>query len=142
MRAVQLARVAAQAETLRLRAMTHRLLGSALTGVVALLFLAAGLVFAHLAAWFGLRGGLGWSEAWSAAALMAGDLVVAAGLGVVAVRSQPGRAEIEAVAIRQAATDGITHSLTLPSLALTLARLWPLLHRDKPSGEGADKGGD
>jgi len=138
MRAVQLARVAAQAETVRLRAMTRRLVGSAILGVVALLFLVAGMGFAHVAIWYGLRGGAGWSEAWSACALMAGDLGLALLFAVVALRSQPGRAEIEAQAIRRSATEGMTTSMTLPSVALTLFRLWPLLHRRKSRGDSAD----
>ena len=93
MRALQLARVAAEAEALRLRYTARRNGVRAVLGLAALCFLLSAITFCHLAAWFSL------SASWDppiAGLILAGiDLVVAGLLALVALRSSPGNVEAE-----------------------------------------------
>ena len=61
MRSVQLARIAAEAEGVRLRRLVRRIVLRAVFGVIALVFLLGAIVFAHLVVWYWLREGLGQS---------------------------------------------------------------------------------
>ena len=55
MRALRLARIAAEAEGLRLRYSAQRTVMRAILGLVALAFLFGALVFGQIAAWYWLR---------------------------------------------------------------------------------------
>jgi hypothetical protein len=121
MRALRLARIAAEAEGLRLRERMRRTATRAAFGVVAAGFLAGALLFAHIAAWFWLR--LTW-EAQHAALIVAGaDLVLAIVLALLAARSSPGRVELEALAVRRRAIDSAASTLAFSALAMQLVRL-------------------
>jgi hypothetical protein len=121
MRTLRLARIAAEAEGLRLRQQAKRTVIRGVLGVVALVFLAGALAFAHIAAWFWLR--LDW-EARHASLILAGaDLVLAALLGLLAARSSPGRVEREALAVRRRAIDSATSPLALSVLAMPALRV-------------------
>jgi hypothetical protein len=122
MRTFRLARVAAEAEGLRLRERMRRSATRAAFASVALGFLAGAVVFAHIAAWFWLR--LAW-EAQHAALIVAGaDLVLAIFLALLAARSSPGRVELEALAVRRQAIDSAASTLAFSALATQLVRLF------------------
>jgi hypothetical protein len=91
-RVFRLARVAAEAEGLRVRELMWRTVMRAAFGIVAMGFLAGAVGFAHVAAWFWLR--TAW-EAHYAALIVAGtDLALAILLALLAARSTPGRIEV------------------------------------------------
>jgi len=121
MRPLRLARVAAEAEGVRLRQLARRTVFRAVCGIVALVFLAGALGFCHFAVWFWLRQ----SFAPPAAALIiaGGDLLLAIVLGVLAARSSPGRVEVEALAVRRRAVESITGSIALTTLGTQLLGL-------------------
>jgi uncharacterized membrane protein len=127
MRALQLARVAAQAEALRLRHNARRTAIRAALGLVALAFLFGAIIFCHIAAWYRLV--MSWDEP-AATLIIAGvDLLVAVVLALVAIRSSAGRVEAEALALRRRALDHASTSLTLPALVTPLLPLAARLFR-------------
>jgi hypothetical protein len=129
MRAFRLARVAAEAEALRVREMMRRTAMRAAFGIIAMGFLGGAVVFAHVAAWFWLR--VAW-EAQHAALIVAGaDLVLAILLAVLAARSSPSRVELEALAVRRQAVESVGSTLAFSALAMQLLRLFtsPLRRR-------------
>jgi hypothetical protein len=121
MRTLRLARIAAEAEGLRLREQARRTVVRAVLGVVALGFLAGAGVFAHIAAWCWLR--LYWTESGSAVILAVADIVIAGALTVIAERFSPGRVELEALAVRRHAVESVSGSLAVSALAVQLLRL-------------------
>ena len=115
---LRLARVAMEAEVLRL---THRLrralLGVALGGFAAALVLVA-LGFIHVAIWYWLRESF---PAKYVALMFAGaDVVLAIILIVIATRSSPGRVELEALVVRRRAMDDAAASIGFSALLLQL----------------------
>lgn len=121
MRTLRLARIAAEAEGIRLR---HRVQRTAVRGVFALIalgFLVAAGVFFHIAGWFWLR------ERWEppASAMIIGgvDIVLAGLLALLAARSSASRTELEALAVRQRAVESIASTLAISTLAAQLLRL-------------------
>jgi hypothetical protein len=133
MRALRLARVAAEAEGLRLRERMRRTTTRVAFGIVAMGFLAAAVVFAHIAAWFWLR--VAW-QAQHAALIIAGvDLVLAIVLAVLAARSSPGRVELEALAVRRRAIESAASTLAFSALAMQLLRLFTNLVSRRRSRE-------
>ena len=121
MRTLRLARIAAEAEGLRLRHLARRTAVRATLGVVAFGFFAAAVVLAHVAAWFWLL--RFWEPDNAALALAGADLLIAIALGLLAARSSPDRTEIEALAVRQRALDGAGASIAWSSLALQALRI-------------------
>ena len=127
MRTLQLARIAAEAEALRLRHNARRTAIRAVLGLTALIFLLGGIVLCHVAAWSRLS--MSWDTP-AAALIIAGvDLAVAAVLGLLATRSSAGRIEAEALALRRRALDHVGTSLTLPALVTPLLPLATRLFR-------------
>ena len=114
MRAVDLAKVAAEAEILRIRHMLTRQGMRAAFGLAALLFALGVLVLAHVAGWQVLR--LYLPPIYVTLILLGVDLVVAAIFGILAARSSPSGAEREALAIRQRALHEARSSLALGAL--------------------------
>ncbi len=95
MRTFSLARVAADAELLRLRLRARRAAVRAILALVALGFLAGAAVFCHLALWYWLRH---YFEPPQSALILAGiDVVLAVILALLAARSTPSRTELEAL---------------------------------------------
>ena len=129
MRPFRLARIAAEAEGVRLRALATRIATRAAFAIVALVFLAGALVFAHLAAWYELRTALELSYLLSVASLGGADLLVAIVLLVLASRSSPSRVEIEALEVRRKAIEGIGSAMSITALLLPLVRLATSLRR-------------
>src|SRR6478752_3012672 len=101
MHPLRLARIAAEAEGLRLRFVAKRIATRAMLGFIALIFLLGTVTFCHVAAWYWLR--QSWQGPQAALILAGADLVLAAILGLLAARSAPGRIELEALAVRQRA---------------------------------------
>src|SRR3569833_711747 len=101
MRAGNLAKIAAEAEVLRIKHMLRRQGVRAAFGFVALVFLLAVLVIGNVAIWQELRMYL--SPINATLALLGANLLFAVIFGVLAARSSPGHTEREALAIRQRA---------------------------------------
>ena len=114
MRAVNLAKVAAEAEILRTRHMLKRQGMRAALGLAAVLFALSVLVLAHVAGWQVLR--LYVPPIYATLIFLGVDLVVAAIFGILAARSSPSGAEREALAIRQRALHEARSSLALGAL--------------------------
>jgi protein-S-isoprenylcysteine O-methyltransferase Ste14 len=114
MRAIKLAKVAAEAEILRIQRMLKRQAMRAAFGLVATIFGLGVLVLANVAGWQGLR--LYVSSIYATLVLLAVNLLLAAVFGMLAARSSPSRTEREALAIRQQALHGARNSLALGAL--------------------------
>lgn len=123
LRPVRLARIAAEAEGVRLRKMATRMAMRVVFAVVALVFATGVLVFIHVGAWYGIRGGLNLSQVATAVILGVFDLVVAAALGFLASRSSPSRVEVEALQVRRTAVEGIGSALSMTQMALPVLRI-------------------
>jgi hypothetical protein len=121
MRTLRLARIAAEAEGLRLRERAQRTAVRAAFGMVAMIFVLGVLVFLHIAAWYWIR--QSWQQEYAALILAGADLVLALVLAFMASRSAPSLVEVEALAVRQRAVESAMSSLAMSSLALQLLRL-------------------
>jgi hypothetical protein len=111
MRAANLARLAAQAEALRIQHMLKRQGMRAALGLIGVIFVFGVLVWIHAAAWQGL---LMYVRAIYATLIMLGvDLVIAIILGLLAAKSSPGRTEREALEVRKRALGEARNSLAL-----------------------------
>lgn len=111
MRTVELAKVAAAAEALRLRRIARRQAVRAAYGVGAAVFGIAVLVVLHVVGWNALQPLLTPTQA--SLVVLAVDVVLAAGLGFMASRNTPDAIEIEAKAIREQAVIEMRQSLTV-----------------------------
>jgi len=129
MRSIRLARIAFEAEGVRLRGFIRRIVTRVILGVVALLFVLGAIVFAHVAAWYWLQTGLGQPLLAATGILGGADLLVAIVLGLLATRSSPSRVEIEALDVRRKAIQAIGSTLSLTQLALPLLRIVADLRR-------------
>jgi|SRR5689334_9340160 hypothetical protein len=121
MHPLRLARIAAEAEGLRLRQLARRTAVQAVFGVIALAFLIGAVAFVHVAAWCWLR--LSWEGQYAALMLAGADLLIAVLLGLLATRSSPSRIELEALAVRQRALEGATTTLAWSTMALQVLRV-------------------
>jgi len=121
LRPLRLARVAAEAEGLRLRYVAQRTATRVIVGVIALIFLLAGLGFFHIALWFWLRRHFESPE--TSLIVAGGDLLIAVIFGLVAARSSPGRLEREALEIRRRALENVASTLTYSTLAAQALRV-------------------
>ena len=121
MRALRLARVAAEAEGLRLRHRAQRALIRVILASVASGFMLGTLLFCHVAAWFYLRAH--WQPPETALILAGADLLLALALVLVAARSTTSRVELEALAVRERAVESITSTLAISAMATQLLRI-------------------
>jgi hypothetical protein len=131
MRTLRLARVAAEAERIRLRGLIQRLVIRAVCGAIALLFAVGAIVFAHLAGWYWLRTALQQSFLAATGMLGGGDLLVAILLAFLATRSTPSRVEIQALEVRRQAIRGIGNVLSLAQLTVPMLRIIANLRRPR-----------
>jgi hypothetical protein len=131
MRPVRLARIAAEAEGVRLRGLATRIVMRVVFGVVALLFVLGAIVFAHVAAWYWVRTGLGQNFLAATGILGGADLLVAIILGFLASRSSPSRVEREALDVRRKAIEAIGSTLSLAQLAIPILRMASNMRRRK-----------
>lgn len=120
MRTVRLAKVAAQAEVLRLRQLASRTAVRAILGVVAAMFAFAAIAGGHVAIALWLAPRFGPVEA--VLFVAGGDLLIAIVFGAVAATKGPGRVEREAMEVRRAAQLQLQRSFTMTSLAMPVAQ--------------------
>jgi hypothetical protein len=123
MRPIRLARIAAEAEGVRLRALLTRVVSRIILGVIALFFVLGACVFVHIAAWMEIRGGLDQSDLTTAGILGGADLVVAIILGLLSGRSRPSQVELDAYEVRRSAIAGIGSAISLTQIAFPLLRI-------------------
>ncbi len=121
MRNVSLARVAAQAEALRLRAFVNRNVVRAILAGIAVFFLIAAIVAGHIAGAMALTRYVDPLRA----TLIVGavDLVIALVFGLIAATSKPSRIEIEALEVRRTAQAQLTEAVAMTALLGPLMRL-------------------
>ncbi len=120
MRSVQLAKVAAKAESLRLRRLASRTATRLLIGFFAVVFLLAAMVAGHVALGIWLTPRMGALDAMLVIA--AGDLVIALVLIAIAALNGPGRIEREALQLRETAWVQFQEGLTVTAMVGSLAR--------------------
>src|ERR1700748_1386779 len=111
MRPVRLARIAAGAEGVRLRGMVTRIAVRIVFAVIALFFVLGAVVFGHIAAWYGIRVGLEQTYLVTTGILGGADLLLAIILAFLASRTSPSRTEVEALAVRRKAIEGISSAV-------------------------------
>jgi len=122
MRPIRLARIAAEAEGVRLRAMMTRIVMRVVFAVIALFFVLGAAAFGHVAAWYEIRVGLDQSFLATAGIMGGADLLVAIILLLLASRSSPSRVEVEAREVRRKALEGIVSAMSLAQLVLPALR--------------------
>ena len=131
MRTFRLARIAAEAEGLRLRQRAQRTAIRVAFGMIAMAFMIGAVIFIHIAAWYWIRESL---ERQYAGLIMAGaDFMLAMVLAFAASRSAPGRVELEALAVRERAVESVLGSIAISSLTLQGVRVLTNLLR-RPRG--------
>ena len=123
MRPFRLARIAAEAEGVRLRGMATRIVTRVVFAVIALFFVLGALTFGHIAAWYEIRTGLDQSFLVTTGILGGADLAIAIVLLLLASRSSPSRVEIEALEVRRKALEGISSALSLTQMLIPALRL-------------------
>jgi hypothetical protein len=121
MRTLRLARIAAEAEGIRLRRRARSVMVRAALMTVALGFFLGAVLFCHIAAWSWLR--QRWEPQVVALVFAGVDVVVALLLVVLATRSADGRVELEALAVRQRALESIASGFAFSALAGQLLRI-------------------
>ena len=129
MRPVRLARIAAEAEGVRLRGFATRIAVRVAMAVVALLFVLGAVVFGHVAVWHVIRTELNQTVLATAGIMGGADLLVAVILGFLASRSRPSRVEVEALEVRRQAVQGITSTLSVTQMAIPAVRLMANMRR-------------
>ena len=131
MNPVRLARIAAEAEGVRLRGLLTRVVSRVILGVVALLFVIGAVVFAHIAAWYEIRTALAQTFLITTGILAGADLLIAVILGLLASRSRPSRVEVEALEVRRQAVQGISSTMSVSQMAIPVVRLMANLRRGR-----------
>ena len=120
MRSINLLKIAAEAETLRLRALLECQARRAAFGASAFVFALIVLALAEVAGWQTLR--LYVTGILATLILLGINFVIAAVLGAVAVRSSPNQTEREALRVRREALEGARSALSITA-AFPLLRL-------------------
>lgn len=133
MRAVNLVKVAAKAEILRIQYLLKRQGMRAAFGLIAVIFAVGVLVLAHIAGWQVLR--LYLAAIYATLILLGVDVLVTAIFGIMAAKSSPGRDERDALAIRQQALHEARTSLALGAIIPVAGSL--LRSRHNPARKGA-----
>lgn len=123
MRTFELARIAAEAEKLRLRGFVARIVTRLILGAIALVFVLGALGFAHLAAWYWLRVQLGQSFLAASGILGGCDVVIAVLLGLMAARSSPSKTERNALEVRRRAVHGMWTTLNIAQTLMLALRV-------------------
>jgi len=123
MRPFQLARIAAEAEGVRLRGFASRIVVRAILVLIAVFFVLCTIGFVHLAMWYWLRINLNQTFLATAGILGGADLLIAMVLGFVATRSSPSRVELEALEVRRKAIVAIGGTFSLVSFVIPILRM-------------------
>jgi hypothetical protein len=118
----RLIRVAIEAEMLRLGLHARRTAGRAVLGCIAVALMLGAIGFGHVAVWFWLRNYL--AEQYVALIFAGIDLFLALLLFLLAFRSSPGLAELEALAVRRRALENATQTLSISALLVRLFEQW------------------
>ncbi len=121
MRTLRLARVAAEAEGLRLRRRLRAIVIRAVLAAVAALFALGALALLHVYVW--LRLDPLWGPETATLALAGGDAVVAIVIALFALRTPTDRIAISAVAVRDQALNEMRNVFTITSILKPLAGL-------------------
>ena len=121
MRSVNLARVAAQSEALRLRLYARRQVYRAVWGAVAAVFILACLTALHVAGAMALERVV--EPLYAVLIVAAIDLVIGLILLLVALRNEPGRIELEALQVRRTAQQQVIEAAALTTLIGPLLRV-------------------
>jgi hypothetical protein len=114
MRSVNMAKIAAEAEVIRLKAMAQRQGMWAAFGAAALIFALGVLILLNILIWQLLC--LYMQPIYATLILLAINLAVAAAFGVLAMRSTPSQTEQQALELRQRAVRELQGSLALSAL--------------------------
>ena len=120
-RTVELAKVAAQAEKLRLQQLASRSVTRVVLAAVAAVFAVAVVIGLHVAG--GMALGSVMNPVWAVLIVALVDLVIAGICGGIALTKGPGTVEIEALQVRQAAQAQIKEQLAFTALAIPAARV-------------------
>jgi len=123
----RLLRIAFEAERLRISSHVRRTARRVVMGSIALALLLAALVFGHVAAWYWLRTYM--AGQYVALIFVGVELLLALVLFLLAFRSSPGLAEVEALAVRRRALEQAGGSLTITAL---IVRVLERLFRSRP----------
>jgi hypothetical protein len=123
MRPVRLARIAAEAESVRLRSRLQRTAVRIGMGVGALVFVFGVLVMLHITLWHVLRLYAALNEAATAGILTGIDLIIAVVFGVLAMRSAPSHVETEALEVRQRAVQSLVSTVAISTALIPALRL-------------------
>ena len=129
MRPVRLARIAAEAEGVRLRGLATRIATRVVLAVVALLFIIGAIMFAHVAAWYEIRIALDQTFLVTTGIMGGADLLIAIVLALLASRSRPSRVEREALDVRRKAIQGISGTLSVTQMLIPALRLLANMRR-------------
>lgn len=121
MRGFQLARIAAQAELLRLRCALRRHAVRAVLAAFAVVFVLAALAGVHVAAVVGLTQSVTLIEA--LLIVVGADAVIALVLAILALRDVPGPVEREALRVRRLASEQAMETVLLATLLGSLRRV-------------------
>ena len=121
MRTLRLARIALEAEGLRLRHRARRGAVRLILFAIAGGFLLAGAAFGHAAVWFWLR--LHWDPPQAAGLVVGGDVVLATFFALIAARSSAGAIEREALAVRRRAIESAVGTYAVSAMTLQLLGL-------------------
>ena len=114
MRAVNMMKIAAEAELLRFQSMLKRQGMRAAFGLLAFVFLLGLLALLNILIWQLLR--LYMEPIYATLVLLAINLIITASFGVLAMRSTPSQAEQDALEVRQQAVRELKSSLTVSAL--------------------------
>lgn len=134
-RPLRLARIAAEAEGLRLRRMTQRTVVRLALLLVAAFWLFCAVAIFHVGVWFLLRNDLGWESQTAGLAMAGFDLAIAVVLLIIVALSAPGRVEREAREVRNRALENASNSLRVSAALLPALRLVVRLMRRTTSKE-------
>ena len=121
MRSINLLKIAAEAELLRLRTMMARQVRRGIFGAVAAVFGVAVLALAEVAGWQALR--LKFQPIPTTLILLGINLAIAVVFGVLASHSAPSHMEQEAMEVRQRALEAARGSLVFTAALPTTVRL-------------------
>ncbi len=122
MRTLRLAEAVAQAERLRLKALAGRMVTRLVLAVVAGVFLFLALLGADAALVVLLLRSV--ALGWACLFVAGGNLVIAAILGVLAMRDVPGTAERQALVLRRDAWAAVKRDLAFTTLLSTGLNVW------------------
>ncbi len=114
MRLVRLAKIAAQAEALRLRRFARRQAMRGVYGAVAAVFAFGLLAWLHVAGALALTPRVG--PVWAALIVAAVDLVIAGIFGAIAASNSPDRIEREALVVREEARSQLAEAAVMTAV--------------------------